>query len=149
MIRRMAAALSVAVLLAGCETVSGKTAPPAPPPKPAAAAPAASPAPAAAPVARPTPAPAAKPAIPTVFKIEGMKQDDILAQLGTPAAQRELSPARVLDYRARGCTISIYLYFDTGRADFFALHYDFNGKAGPSREAERCLQTIAANARRS
>jgi len=145
----MAAALTAAVLLAGCETLMGQKAPPAPPPKPAAAVPAPiqPPAPAAAPAAPPVPA--AKPAIPAVFRIEGMKQDEILAQLGTPAAQRELSPARVLDYRARGCTISIYLYFDTGRADFFALHYDFNGKAGPSREAERCLQTIAANARRS
>lgn len=149
----MSAALSVAVLLAGCETPSSTKAPPAPPPKPAAVAPAAPPpAPvAAAPATRPAPAakPAIPPAIPAVFKIEGMKQDDILAQLGTPAAQRELSPARVLDYRARGCTISIYLYYDTGRADFFALHYDFNGHAGPTREAERCLQTIAANARRS
>jgi hypothetical protein len=148
MIGRLAAALTAATLLAGCETLMGQKPPPAPPPKPAAAAPAPQ---ATAPrTAAPTPpVPAAKPAIPAVFKVEGMKQDEILAQLGTPAAQRELSPARVLDYRARGCTISIYLYFDTGRADFFALHYDFNGKAGPSREAERCLQTIAANARRS
>jgi hypothetical protein len=148
---KLAAALMAVVCLAGCETLMGKQAPPAPPPKPIAAAPAAVAPP---PVAVPAPAPApqpppAKPSASDPPKIEGMKQDEILAQLGTPASQRELSPARVFDYRARGCTISIYLYFDTGRADFFALHYDFNGKAGPSREAERCLETIAANARRS
>ncbi|MBM3547395.1 MAG: hypothetical protein FJX54_10600 [Alphaproteobacteria bacterium] len=73
-----------------------------------------------------------------------MRQDEILSSLGAPAAERDVSPAKVLTYRARGCEMAIYLYFDTGRSAFFALHYDVNGRPAPSREADRCLRLIAA-----
>jgi hypothetical protein len=79
-----------------------------------------------------------------VPKLEGMRQDDILARLGPPAGERDVAPAKVLDYRATGCEVAIYLYFDTGRGGFFALHYDVNGRPAPSRDADRCLRLIAA-----
>lgn len=77
-------------------------------------------------------------------KIEGMKAEEIIARFGPPAAERDVSPAKVLDYKATGCEVAIYLYFDTGRAGFFALHYDVNGRPAPSRDADRCLRLIAA-----
>jgi len=77
-------------------------------------------------------------------KLEGMRQDEVLAHLGPPAAERDVSPAKVLSYRARGCEVAIYLYFDTGRNAFFALHYDVNGRPAPSRDGDRCLRLIAA-----
>ncbi len=77
-------------------------------------------------------------------KIEGMKAEEIIGQLGPPAAERDVSPAKVLEYKATGCEVAIYLYFDTGRTGFFALHYDVNGRPAPSRDADRCLRLIAA-----
>lgn len=77
-------------------------------------------------------------------KIEGMKAEEIIARLGPPAAERDVSPAKVLEYKATGCEVAIYLYFDTGRTGFFALHYDVNGRPAPSRDADRCLRLIAA-----
>lgn len=73
-----------------------------------------------------------------------MRQEEIVSRLGAPSSERDVAPARVLGYRASGCEIAIYLYFDTGRNGFFALHYDVNGRAAPSRDSDRCLRLIAA-----
>ncbi len=73
-----------------------------------------------------------------------MRQDEIVARFGTPASERDVAPAKVLGYRAPGCEVAIYLYFDTGRNGFFALHYDVNGRPTPSRDGDRCLRLIAA-----
>jgi hypothetical protein len=77
-------------------------------------------------------------------KLEGMRQEEIVARLGAPTAERDVAPAKVLSYRAGGCELAIYLYFDTGRNAFFALHYDVNGRPAPSRDGDRCLRLIAA-----
>lgn len=73
-----------------------------------------------------------------------MRAEEIVARLGAPAAERDVSPAKVLEYKATGCEVAIYLYFDTGRTGFFALHYDVNGRPAPSRDADRCLRLLAA-----
>lgn len=73
-----------------------------------------------------------------------MRQDEIVTRFGAPASERDVSPAKVLSYRATGCEVAIYLYFDTGRNGFFALHYDVNGRPAPSRDGDRCLRLIAA-----
>ena len=149
--RFQASVVCAALLLTGCErspeaTTAPVAQPPAPPPKPAvpdtAARPPAAPAPATA--ARPVPAPMPPPAAGDTPRIEGLRQEEIVARLGMPAAERNLAPAKVLDYKANGCDLSIYLYFDTGRNGFFALHYDVNGRPPPSPDADRCLRTIAA-----
>lgn len=136
--RRFLMVVAAAALLAACEQTPSRPAPAAKAPAP--------PRPAAAPAAGQAAAPAVQPpAAPEALpKIEGMRQEEIIARLGPPAAERDVAPAKVLDYKATGCEMAIYLYFDTGRAGFFALHYDVNGRPAPSRDADRCLRLIAA-----
>ncbi len=132
--------VAAAALLAACEQTPSRPAPAAQAPapaRPAATAPAA-PQGQAAPAVQPPPGADAAP------KIEGMRAEEIVARLGAPAAERDVAPAKVLEYKATGCEVAIYLYFDTGRAGFFALHYDVNGRPAPSRDADRCLRLIAA-----
>lgn len=136
--RRFLTVVAAAALLAACEQIPFRPAPAAQAPAP--------PRPAVAPAAGQAAVPAVQPpAAPEALpKIEGMRQEEIIARLGPPAAERDVAPAKVLDYKATGCEMAIYLYFDTGRAGFFALHYDVNGRPAPSRDADRCLRLIAA-----
>jgi hypothetical protein len=131
------------VALGACEKMPGLSgpAPAAAPARPAAAAP-----PSSGTASGAAAAPPATAALPTEPrpKLEGMRQDEIVARLGTPVSERDVSPAKVLSYRASGCEMAIYLYFDTGRNAFFALHYDVNGRPAPSRDGDRCLRLIAA-----
>lgn len=142
--RRFAQVAAAIWLLSACEglTPGSTAAPPAPPPKPptTAAPPSApaAPAPAQSPPAAQDPAP----------RLEGMRREEILARLGPPAAERDAPPAKVLDYKATGCDVAVYLYFDTGRGGFFALHYEVNGRPAPTRDTERCLRLLAAGAKR-
>jgi hypothetical protein len=131
------------LLLSACEGLMSQapapTPSPAPPPLPP------PPRPAAAAPAQPQ---AAVPARPEVPRIEGMRREEILTRLGPPAAERDAAPAKVLDYKATGCEVAVYLYFDTGRGGFFALHYDVNGRPAPTPDTDRCLRAIAQGTRR-
>ena len=138
--RRVVQVMAALLLLSACEGLMAQApaqapapAPPPPPPRPAAPAP---------PPQAAVPAPAEAP------RIEGMRREDILARLGPPAAERDAAPAKVLDYKATGCEVAVYLYFDTGRGGFFALHYEVNGRPAPTRDTDRCLRAIAQGTRR-
>jgi hypothetical protein len=141
--RRVAQAMAAFLLLSACEGLMSQApaspppspAPPAPPPRPAAASPAAQPQ-------------AAVPPAPEVPRLEGMRREEIIARLGPPAVERDAAPAKVLEYKATGCEVAVYLYFDTGRGGFSALHYDVNGRPAPTRDTDRCLRAIAQGARR-
>jgi hypothetical protein len=143
---RLAKIVAAVVLLAACDTLPPLTGPaPAAPPAVSTTSSSASQSTA---TPRPAPAQAAPPATaalpPDAVKIEGMRQEEIVSRLGAPASERDVAPAKVLGYRASGCEVAIYLYFDTGRNGFFALHYDVNGRPAPSRDSDRCLRLIAA-----
>jgi hypothetical protein len=143
--RRVAQVMAALLLLSACETLMSQApgapvspappapAPPPPPPRPAAPSPAAQPQ-AAVPAETP--------------RIEGLRREEILERLGPPAAERDAAPAKVLDYKATGCEVAVYLYFDTGRGGFFALHYEINGRPAPTRDTDRCLRAIAQGAKR-
>jgi hypothetical protein len=141
--RRFAQVAAAIALLSACESVTSPPAatPPPPPPRPPTAPQAAAPTPPAQAQAAPA---AAEPAL----RLEGLKREEILARFGPPAAERDAAPAKVLDYKATGCEVAVYLYFDTGRGGFFALHYEVNGRPAPTRETDRCLRLLAAGAKR-
>lgn len=142
-------------MLAGCDTLGlgGHAAAPSSP------SPAAMPAPVAAPQPA-VPIPASKPPVPAsigrvmndargVPVVLGLDRDALIRQFGTPAAEREASPARVLEFRHQNCHLAAYLYFDTARNDFYALQYEVNGSVEHNEAADRCLIRIARDAARS
>jgi hypothetical protein len=73
---------------------------------------------------------------PAPLKLIGTSDQDLRARLGTPAAEREVGPARVWTYRGRDCAVDLWLYFDTARAGFYALEQELSGAAATS---ESCL----------
>lgn len=76
------------------------------------------------------------------IRLIGLDRNATTALLGAPAAQRQVAVARVWDYRAPDCRLAVYFYLDTGRNDFYALHYEIDGpEAGPDGE-QHCLQRI-------
>lgn len=157
--RAKAALLAAALLAAGCAT-PGPTLPGASPPAsaarpqaatpPAARPPAprqrpAAPAPKPAdngtqtasrpPAATPTPAPKAGPA-PVVA---GLTQIQLVRLFGPPREARDAAPAKVLAFRDDTCALTVYLYYDTGRADFVALQYEVDGSPARGPAADACL----------
>lgn len=144
---RLAKIVAALALVAACDKLPPLSGPAPAAPSASAAAPAtASPgtAPARPAQAQPAAPPASAALPPDALKIEGLRQDEIVTRFGAPASERDVAPAKVLGYRASGCEVAIYLYFDTGRNGFFALHYDVNGRPAPSRDGDRCLRQIAA-----
>ena len=144
---RLAKIVAALSLLAACDQLPPLSGPPPATPSASTAATAPS-SQSTAPVRPPATQPAAPPATAAIpsdaLKIEGLRQDEIVSRFGAPATERDVAPAKVLGYRASGCEVAIYLYFDTGRNGFFALHYDVNGRPAPSRDGDRCLRQIAA-----
>src|SRR3546814_1209804 len=67
----------------------------------------------------------------------GLNRDALIRQFGTPVAEREASPARVLEFRHENCLLAAYLYFDTARNDFYALQYEVNGSVDTNYAADR------------
>jgi hypothetical protein len=116
-----------------------------------------------APVAAPQPAvplPQTKPPVPVVVSriitdergrplVIGLNREALIGQFGQPAAEREVSPARVMEFAYENCRLAAYLYFDTARNDFYALQYEVNGSVERNAAADRCLTRIARNAPRS
>jgi hypothetical protein len=117
--------------------------PPQPRQRPAAPAPAAAkpadPAPAQTatlpPVATPTPPPKAGPPP----AVAGLTQIELVRLFGPPREARDAAPAKVLAFRDNTCALTVYLYYDTGRADFVALQYEVDGSPARGPAADACL----------
>jgi hypothetical protein len=89
----------------------------------------------------PTPEPTPDPASPTVAappapRITGLRANDVRSRLGPPQSERSAGAARVWRYQGQGCSVDVYLYYDTRRGDFFALEQRVLGGAA---SAEACL----------
>lgn len=149
--RARAAALAAGLLaVAACTTpgptLPGASAPVATPPvarppqprqRPAAKPADAAPAQTAArpPAATPTPPPKAGPAP----SVPGLTQIELVRLFGPPRETRDAAPAKVLAFRDETCALTIYLYYDTGRADFVALQYEVDGSPARGPAADACL----------
>jgi hypothetical protein len=142
------------LMLAACDVLhlGGPETPPPPVPPPAPPAAVAPP--------PPVPIPATKPPAPPSLArvitdgdgrpvVIGLNRESWVRQFGSPVAEREASPARVLEFRHRNCHLAAYLYFDTARNDFYALQYEVNGSVEHTEATDRCLLQIARNAARS
>jgi hypothetical protein len=76
------------------------------------------------------------------IRLIGLNRNATTALLGAPTEERQVAVARVWDYRGPDCRLAVYFYLDTGRNDFYALHYEIDGpEAGPDGE-QQCLQRI-------
>ncbi|MBI3452762.1 MAG: hypothetical protein HY057_08045 [Rhodospirillales bacterium] len=84
--------------------------------------------------------PAAAPEITLV----GLTQVEMAELLGRPADEREAAPAKVWQYRSRECALDVYFYLDVSRNDFYALHYELQGRksAATAAATDRCLRSI-------
>lgn len=80
--------------------------------------------------------------------VTGLNRADLIDRFGTPVAEREAAPARVLEFAEGDCVLSAYLYFDTARNDFYVLQYQVNGMTDRNEAADRCLMRIRDAARR-
>ena len=84
---------------------------------------------------------------PPTIRWIGLDRNGVTAMLGVPIAERQIAAARVWDYRATDCRLAVFFYLDTGRNDFYALHYEIDGATPGSLSSEQCLQRIRDNAR--
>lgn len=85
---------------------------------------------------------------PPTIRLIGLDRNAVTAMLGVPVAERQVAAARVWDYRASDdCRLAVFFYLDTGRNDFYALHYEIDGAAPGSLSTDQCLQRIRDNAR--
>lgn len=82
----------------------------------------------------PTPPPAV--AAPPAPRVTGLRANDVRSRLGPPQSERSAGAARVWRYQGQGCSVDVYLYYDTRRGDFFALEQRVLGGAA---SAEACL----------
>lgn len=78
----------------------------------------------------------------------GQNQITVAKLLGKPASERQVAAARVWDYRAPECLLSVFFYLDTGRNDFYVLHFEIDGAAPGPTSSNQCLQRIRDHARR-
>ncbi len=157
--RTRAAVLGIALLAAGCAT-PGPTLPGTSAPTPAAKSPATPPTTARPPTPRQRPAaPASKPAdngtqtaarppaaTPTPSPkagpapvVAGLTQVELVRLFGPPREARDAAPAKMLAFRNETCALTVYLYYDTGRADFVALQYEVDGSPARGPAADACL----------
>ncbi len=154
-LRNLVPAMSAVTLLAGCALLQPPAAsPPTPSAPPPAAVPAGPPPRTAVPVPRSKPLPPglASPGLVTDGAgrplVVGLNRQALIRQFGTPRAEREAPPARVMEFGHEDCRLAAYLYFDTARSDFYALQYEVNDSVERSAQADRCLARIARNAPR-
>lgn len=119
-----------------------RPAPPTPQPRPSDAKPADKPADSApaqtaalppADTAEPTRKPGPAPVVP------GLTQIELVRLFGPPRETRDAAPAKVLAFRDDTCALTVYLYYDTGRADFVALQYEVDGNPARGPAADACL----------
>lgn len=80
--------------------------------------------------------------------VVGLNRSALIGEFGSPVAEREAAPARVLEFVAGDCQLAAYLYFDTARNDFYVLQYQVNGMTDRNEAADRCLMRIRDAARR-
>jgi hypothetical protein len=81
------------------------------------------------------------------IRLIGLNRTSTAALLGAPSDERQIAAARVWDYRGPECRLAVYFYLDTGRNDFYALHYEIDGPpAGPDAD-QHCLHRIRDDAR--
>ncbi|HEX6959434.1 MAG TPA: hypothetical protein VF194_15735 [Ferrovibrio sp.] len=94
--------------------------------------------------AAPAPPPPVNPdEVPDVI---GLNRDGLTRLFGTPTAEREAPPARVLEFRDGECVLAAYLYLDTARNDFYTLQYEVNGTTERNADTDRCLVRITHDA---
>lgn len=96
----------------------------------------------------PTPAPTTMALLsPPPVNLIGQNQITVAKLLGKPASERQVAAARVWDYRAPECLLSVFFYLDTGRNDFYVLHFEIDGAAPGPASSDQCLQRIRDHAR--
>lgn len=89
------------------------------------------------------PVPAAPPA---PARITGLRAEEVRQRFGQPLSQRTSGAARVWRYQGTNCVVDVFFYYDTRRADFFALEQRLDGQAA---SPEACMATLAQPARSS
>jgi hypothetical protein len=77
-------------------------------------------------------------------RVTGLRANDVRSRLGPPQSERSAGAARVWRYQGQGCSVDVYLYYDTRRGDFFALEQRVLGGAA---SAEACLATAVGSGR--
>lgn len=80
--------------------------------------------------------------------VVGLNRSALVEQFGSPVAEREAAPARVIEFASDDCRLAAYLYFDTARNDFYVLQYQVNGMTERNDAADRCLKRIRDAAHR-
>lgn len=71
--------------------------------------------------------------------VPGLTQIELVRLFGPPREARDAAPAKVLAFRDDTCALTVYLYYDTGRADFVALQYEVDGSPARGPAADACL----------
>ena len=77
------------------------------------------------------PAPRPKPPEPVdIAELLGTTPEAAMARLGSPAATREETPARVMTWRVGACTLDLFFYMDLASRAFRALAWELRPAAG-------------------
>jgi len=85
---------------------------------------------------------------PPPVNLIGQNQSTVTKLLGKPASERQVAAARVWDYRAPECLLSVFFYLDTGRNDFYVLHFEIDGATPGPAASDPCIERIRGHVRR-
>jgi hypothetical protein len=163
-------AWSIALAVAGCDSLGGRSAPsnsgtlsavapmPRPPPrKPTPPSPGVvgrvsadgdaeqAPPPSAQQQLTGLPAPSVPPAR-NLDRLIGLDQSRVIAVLGSPRSQSESPPATVWHFGGTNCDLDVYFYVDQPSQVMRALRYEVRGHGASDSSARRCYEALV-NAR--
>ncbi|MCP4328557.1 MAG: hypothetical protein GY791_09000 [Alphaproteobacteria bacterium] len=77
----------------------------------------------------------------------GRNERQVKATLGTPAAQRDVPPAKIWHYSEDDCVISVYFYLNLESQVFQALRYEIVERPRSAIEGRECYAMLVASRR--
>ncbi len=72
----------------------------------------------------------------------GLDSGRIVALLGPPAAQAEVSPAQVWTYNGKACVLQLFFYPEINTKEFRALTYEMPTGGETEAAREKCLREV-------
>ena len=95
------------------------------------------------------PAPKRKPKVKPIVRIEpktlvGLTRTQVREMMGAPVTIADSPPSTVWSYRAKGCALDVFFYFDVGSKTFRALTFDLKNGGKKGAVSPTCLSRIKA-----
>lgn len=80
-------------------------------------------------------------------QLMGLAPDQVTGMLGPADFRRDDGPAQILQYRSPTCVLDLYLYRDTGGADFHVTYIEARDRSLGQLAAQTCLASVVRSKR--